>query len=64
MNTLTSKYAPGTRVILEKVISGVVECVEWHRGMSSPMYLVDYWCNGEMRSVTVHENSLTLDDTA
>ena len=45
---------PGNRVMIEEDVEGVIERVSWSRGMTWPIYLVEYWHEGCVHSQEFH----------
>lgn len=56
--TSKSDYRCGDQVIFGDDIYGVIEELIFCRQMIDPVYLVEYWHNGELRATRLHEADL------
>lgn len=53
-----AKYAPGERVRVGFDITGTVERVIFDRNGRGPIYLVEWWLDGDLRGREFLENDL------
>lgn len=53
-----SEFQPSDHVRFAEEICGVVEEVIWARNATGPVYLVEYWHNGEVVRVRLYEEQL------
>ena len=58
---MISRFYPGQKVLIGSgVIHATVEEVIHARGMSAPLYLVEWWQDGELRGRRLHEADLSV----
>lgn len=51
--------APGDTVKINGDIDGIVEQVQFHRGMERPMVIVEFWHEGGKRAEQMHLDDVT-----
>ncbi|MCH2165943.1 MAG: hypothetical protein MK098_15050 [Marinovum sp.] len=49
------EYPPGSRVVIGDCIEGTVEELIFARGQKRPFLLVEYWQDGRLCSIRVHQ---------
>ena len=58
MSDIREIFGCGQTVLVGGVIQGVIEEVIFARNMTDPLYLVEWWHDGDLRGRRFHESEL------
>ncbi len=60
MTGLSHQFIPGDRVAIgDGTIKAVIEELIFARNMAAPVYLVEWWHEGQRQSLRVHQDEIT-----